>query len=173
MKSKWFSYEICAKKLQLRHALFNRIIYIVMELCDGGNLSTYIKRHRTLPECTCKFFMKQLASALQYMRSNNVCHFDLKPQNLLLVKSPVLALKVADFGWISAGWLHLRHSFHFKHFWFQIRTIFSVKWREHSDKGFTVVHGTGDPSEAIVQSVGRSLEHRRHFVRMPVWQRTV
>lgn len=42
--------------------------------------------------------MKQLASALQYMRSNNVSHFDLKPQNLLLVKTPVLALKVADFG---------------------------------------------------------------------------
>lgn len=76
----------------------NRSIYIIMELCNAGNLSTYIKRHCTLPEKTCKFFMKQLASAMQYMRSNNISHFDLKPQNLLLIKSPDLTLKVADFG---------------------------------------------------------------------------
>lgn len=43
--------------------------------------------------------MKQLASAMQYMRSNDVCHFDLKPQNLLLIKTPNLMLKVADFGY--------------------------------------------------------------------------
>ncbi|XP_055323910.1 serine/threonine-protein kinase ULK3 [Sitodiplosis mosellana] len=73
-------------------------IYIIMELCDAGNLSTYIKRHCTLPETTCKFFMKQLASAMQYMRSNNISHFDLKPQNLLLIKAPTIMLKVADFG---------------------------------------------------------------------------
>lgn len=70
-----------------------------MELCNAGNLSTYIKRHCTLPESTCKFFMKQLASAMQYMRSNNISHFDLKPQNLLLIKAPNLTLRVADFGY--------------------------------------------------------------------------
>lgn len=69
-----------------------------MELCDAGNLSTYIKRHGMLLENTCKFFIKQLASAMKYMRSNNISHFDLKPQNLLLVKSPTMTLKVADFG---------------------------------------------------------------------------
>lgn len=72
-----------------------------MELCNAGNLSAYIKRHITLPENTCKFFMKQLASALKYMRLNNISHFDLKPQNLLLIKSPSLTLKVADFGYIT------------------------------------------------------------------------
>lgn len=70
-----------------------------MELCNAGNLSAYIKRHCTLPENTCKYFMKQLASAMQYMRTNNISHFDLKPQNLLLIKSPNLMLKVADFGY--------------------------------------------------------------------------
>lgn len=69
-----------------------------MELCTAGNLSAYIKRHQTLPESTCKFFMRQLASAMQYMRSNNISHFDLKPHNLLLTKSPNLTLKIADFG---------------------------------------------------------------------------
>lgn len=79
---------------------WRRCIYIIMELCNAGNLSAYIKRHCTLPENTCKYFMKQLASAMQYMRTNNISHFDLKPQNLLLIKSPNLMLKVADFGYV-------------------------------------------------------------------------
>lgn len=78
--------------------IIHRNIYIIMELCNAGDLSAYIKKHKTLPESTCKFFMRQLASAMHYMRSNNISHFDLKPQNLLLIKSPLLLLKVADFG---------------------------------------------------------------------------
>uniref|UniRef100_A0A6B2EG62 Serine/threonine-protein kinase ULK3 n=1 Tax=Phlebotomus kandelakii TaxID=1109342 RepID=A0A6B2EG62_9DIPT len=73
-------------------------IYIVMELCNSGSLSTFIKRRNVLPETTCRFFLRQLALALEYMRSNNVSHFDLKPQNLLLTKTPQVVLKVADFG---------------------------------------------------------------------------
>ena len=69
-----------------------------MEYCDQGDLSAYIKSHKTLPETTCKFFLRQLALALQYMRNNDVSHFDLKPHNLLLTKTPKITLKVADFG---------------------------------------------------------------------------
>lgn len=79
-------------------------IYLLLELCDAGNLSTYIKRHRCLPETTCRFFMRQLSLAFQYMRSNNVSHFDLKPQNLLLMMTPQITLKIADFGFAQ----HLR-----------------------------------------------------------------
>lgn len=77
----------------------NRNIYLVLELCHQGDLSAYIKNHRTLPETTCKFFLRQVALALQYMRENNVSHFDLKPQNLLLTKAPNITIKVADFGY--------------------------------------------------------------------------
>lgn len=69
-----------------------------MELCSSGNLSTYIKKHHSLPESTCRYFLRQLSSALEYMRSNNVSHFDLKPQNLLITRTPQMTLKVADFG---------------------------------------------------------------------------
>lgn len=69
-----------------------------MELCSSGDLSTYIKQHRKLPELTCRYFLRQLSAALQYMRANHVSHFDLKPQNLLITKTPQLTLKVADFG---------------------------------------------------------------------------
>uniref|UniRef100_A0A1B0CF61 Serine/threonine-protein kinase ULK3 n=1 Tax=Lutzomyia longipalpis TaxID=7200 RepID=A0A1B0CF61_LUTLO len=73
-------------------------IYIVMEYCNSGSLSGFIKRRNVLPESTCRFFLRQLALALEYMRENNVSHFDLKPQNLLLSKTPQVVLKVADFG---------------------------------------------------------------------------
>ncbi|XP_074107124.1 unc-51 like kinase 3 homolog Aduk isoform X3 [Cotesia typhae] len=73
-------------------------IYIVMEYCDAGDLSTFIKRKHKLPEKVCHKFLQQLALALKYLRSNNVCHMDLKPQNLLLIRKPTLRLKVGDFG---------------------------------------------------------------------------
>lgn len=74
-------------------------IYIITEYCNGGDLSAYIKRRHMLPESICKIFLRQLALAIKYMRAHEVSHFDLKPQNLLLCRSPgKYILKVADFG---------------------------------------------------------------------------
>ncbi|XP_050445773.1 serine/threonine-protein kinase ULK3 [Cataglyphis hispanica] len=73
-------------------------IYIVMEYCDGGDLSRFIKKKHKLPENVCRRFLQQLALALRYLRDHNVCHMDLKPQNLLLTRKPQLVLKVGDFG---------------------------------------------------------------------------
>lgn len=69
-----------------------------MELCVEGDLSKYIRSHKTLPENTCQFFLRQLALAFKYMREKDISHFDLKPSNLLLTKTPNMTLKVADFG---------------------------------------------------------------------------
>lgn len=77
--------------------MIKRNIYIIMELCDG-DLSSHIRLHKQLPESTCKFFLRQLAIALKYMRDHEISHFDLKPHNLLLTRNPGVQLKVADFG---------------------------------------------------------------------------
>jgi len=76
-------------------------VYIIMEFANAGDLSTFIKKRKTLPENLAKIFCQQLCSALLFMRSYNISHMDLKPSNLLLHRSsshlnPVL--KVADFG---------------------------------------------------------------------------
>lgn len=65
-----------------------------MEYCDGGDLSSFIRKRHKLPEQICRRFLQQLALALKYLRNNNVCHMDLKPQNLLLMRRPQLTLKV-------------------------------------------------------------------------------
>ena len=59
-------------------------IYILMEYCSGGDLSHFIKSRHRLPEAACQRFLQQIASAMKYIRSENVSHFDLKPQNILL-----------------------------------------------------------------------------------------
>ncbi|CAO3588228.1 unnamed protein product [Absidia cylindrospora] len=88
-----------------------------MDYCAMGDLSQYIKRKRSskstrgslggLPENTVRHFLKQLASALRFLRSQNLVHRDIKPQNLLLVSPQNIGqhpteglpiLQVADFG---------------------------------------------------------------------------
>ncbi|VVC40731.1 Hypothetical protein CINCED_3A016489 [Cinara cedri] len=73
-------------------------VYIILEYCDCGDLSSFIKKRSKLSERICRKFMQQLALALQFLRSHNVSHLDLKPQNLLLMRTPQLTLKVGDFG---------------------------------------------------------------------------
>ncbi|KAJ4790029.1 Serine/threonine-protein kinase ATG1 [Rhynchospora pubera] len=78
-------------------------IFLILEFCPGGDLSSYILRRPRLPEPTAKHFMRQLAAGLQVLRANNVVHRDLKPQNILLSTNHETAtLKIADFGFAKS-----------------------------------------------------------------------
>lgn len=75
-------------------------IYIICELCEVS-LSALIKKRQRLSESTCRIFIRMLAEAMKYLRDNNISHFDLKPQNLLLTRpspSSTYVLKICDFG---------------------------------------------------------------------------
>ncbi|RDD46544.1 Serine/threonine-protein kinase ULK2 [Trichoplax sp. H2] len=79
-------------------------INLVMEFCNGGDLSDYLQDKGTLSEETIRTFLKQIASAMRILHSKGIIHRDLKPQNLLLcynVKNPTpsdIKIKIADFG---------------------------------------------------------------------------
>ncbi|KAG6038913.1 Serine/threonine-protein kinase [Claviceps citrina] len=120
-------------------------INLIMEYCELGDLSLFIKKRDKLSthpathdmarkypsapnsglnEVVIRHFLKQLASALEFLRSKNYVHRDVKPQNLLLLpaqafrdesKLPIMSasqdslipvaglaslpmLKLADFG---------------------------------------------------------------------------
>ena len=81
-----------------------------MEFCELGDLSTFIKKRSSLAdheathdmivkypnpevgglnEVICRHFLKQMASALKYLHARSFLHRDIKPQNLLLVPSPL------------------------------------------------------------------------------------
>ncbi|KAF1941880.1 Serine/threonine-protein kinase atg1 [Clathrospora elynae] len=80
-------------------------MHIIMEFCELGDLSAFIKKRADLVnhpqtrrmiekypnpaigglnEVVVRHFAKQMASALEFLRSKNYIHRDLKPQNLLL-----------------------------------------------------------------------------------------
>ena len=89
------------------------IRYIVMELANGGDLKSCLKKYMSIyntpfPEEIVQYLMKQIVSAIAYIHSMNVIHRDLKlenimvnfdsdidKQNLNMMKAKV---KIIDFG---------------------------------------------------------------------------
>merc|ERR1719359_1942752 len=76
-------------------------IYLVMELCSGGELFDRIIDSGHFTEVQAAILMQQIFRAMYYMHENSVCHRDLKPENFLFVnKDPIekSLLKIIDFG---------------------------------------------------------------------------
>lgn len=74
-------------------------LYLVMELCTGGELFDRIIKFGHFSERYAASIMKQILSAISYCHSNNVMHRDLKPENVLYSdSSPLSALKVIGTG---------------------------------------------------------------------------
>ncbi|KAE8452481.1 Serine/threonine-protein kinase [Mollisiaceae sp. DMI_Dod_QoI] len=92
-------------------------IHLVMEYCELGDLSYFIKKRDRLAdnpalkemvqkypmppagglnEVIVRHFLKQLASAMEFLRERNFIHRDVKPQNLLLLPSPQYLAKTKD-----------------------------------------------------------------------------
>ncbi|CAF4060266.1 unnamed protein product [Rotaria magnacalcarata] len=53
-------------------------LYLIVELCEGGELGGYVKKNGPLPEETVKQIMSNLISALHYLHKMNIVHRDLK-----------------------------------------------------------------------------------------------
>lgn len=88
------------------HHLFqdNEFFYLVMELCDAGDLFDFVIQDSTTlrDELLVKKFFTQILDAVQYMHQQGVYHRDLKLENILLQSqdddTDKLDCKVADFG---------------------------------------------------------------------------
>eukprot|EP00418_Pyrodinium_bahamense_P093696 CAMPEP_0179042224 /NCGR_PEP_ID=MMETSP0796-20121207/16556_1 /TAXON_ID=73915 /ORGANISM="Pyrodinium bahamense, Strain pbaha01" /LENGTH=497 /DNA_ID=CAMNT_0020738601 /DNA_START=34 /DNA_END=1527 /DNA_ORIENTATION=+ len=77
-------------------------LYLVMELCSGGELFDRIVEAGHFAETEAAVVMRQMISAVNYMHSVGVCHRDLKPENFLFLSRtdpiPNNLLKLIDFG---------------------------------------------------------------------------
>merc|ERR1719162_1725615 len=79
----------------------HRNIYLIMELCSGGELFDRIIDAGHFTEVQAAVLMQQIFRAIYYMHENKVCHRDLKPENFLFAsKDPIekCLLKIIDFG---------------------------------------------------------------------------
>lgn len=76
-------------------------IYLVLELCTGGELFDRIIDTGHFTETQAAIVMQNMFRAIFYMHENHICHRDLKPENFLFTtKEPIekTHLKVIDFG---------------------------------------------------------------------------
>jgi len=78
------------------------LLVIVMEYAEGGELFDQVVKDykdNDLDERKAKFQFFQIVDAVNYLHSKQVCHRDLKLENLLLAQSKTFSLvKVSDFG---------------------------------------------------------------------------
>ncbi|KAG0373564.1 pkb-activating kinase-like protein [Mortierella sp. AD032] len=71
-------------------------LYYVLELCQNGELLTYIKKLGSFDENCTRFYVAQILTAVEYVHSQGVIHRDLKPENILLDQR--MYVKLTDFG---------------------------------------------------------------------------
>ncbi|GMI07136.1 hypothetical protein TrVE_jg4748 [Triparma verrucosa] len=77
-------------------------LYMVMDLCPGGELLGVIRSFRdTEMETACglevtQYYMGSVIKGLEYLHSRQIIHRDLKPENVLLLSSG--HVKIGDFG---------------------------------------------------------------------------
>eukprot|EP00420_Gonyaulax_spinifera_P029424 CAMPEP_0197876834 /NCGR_PEP_ID=MMETSP1439-20131203/5714_1 /TAXON_ID=66791 /ORGANISM="Gonyaulax spinifera, Strain CCMP409" /LENGTH=579 /DNA_ID=CAMNT_0043496139 /DNA_START=44 /DNA_END=1782 /DNA_ORIENTATION=+ len=79
----------------------NRKIYLVIELCVGGELFDRIIDSGHFTEVQAAITMQHMFRAIYYMHECHVCHRDLKPENFLFTTKEAIdksTLKVIDFG---------------------------------------------------------------------------
>ncbi|MBO7574589.1 MAG: SEL1-like repeat protein [Bacteroidales bacterium] len=74
----------------------NGTAYYVMSFLDGGALSEIVKTNGALPEEKAIDYIKQVATALEYIHKQSILHLDVKPSNILL--NSIGEAVLIDFG---------------------------------------------------------------------------
>lgn len=77
----------------------NHFVFIVTELLAGELLNSYIKRNRSLDECSSRKIFNQIARALSHIHSKQIVHRNLEPNNIKLSSDG----NVKIFGFSSAA----------------------------------------------------------------------
>lgn len=70
--------------------------YMILELCEQGELFTYLKSKGCLKDDEIARIGYQLARALEYLHEKKILHRDLKLGNILIADD--VAIKLCDFG---------------------------------------------------------------------------
>lgn len=79
----------------------HRNIYLIIELCSGGELFERIIDSGHFTESQAATVVQHMLRAVFYMHENKICHRDLKPENFLFATKESIdesILKVIDFG---------------------------------------------------------------------------
>jgi len=76
-----------------------KVIYIVTELCSGGEMTQYVSQRDELRTEDVSRIAYQLLSAVNHCASNGVIHRDIKAENVMFCSSDSQAeLRLIDLG---------------------------------------------------------------------------
>lgn len=78
----------------------NGNIYVVTEVCDGGEMFDRIEKRKGVTEKEAAIMFRQILLALTYLHNQGIAHRDIKPENFLFDKKDedCLDIKMIDFG---------------------------------------------------------------------------
>ena len=80
-----------------------------MDYASGGNLGEYVKKQRSgVPEAEAKRLFRQIVEAVGYLHSKDICHRDIKLENIVLDEQR--NAKLVDFGAAREGAHRMLHS---------------------------------------------------------------
>ncbi|KAF4095242.1 death-associated protein kinase 2 isoform X1 [Onychostoma macrolepis] len=75
-------------------------VVLILELVSGGELFDFLAQKESLSEEEATEFIKQILNGVQYLHSKKIAHFDLKPENVMLLDNNIQLprIKLIDFG---------------------------------------------------------------------------
>uniref|UniRef100_A0A673N7F9 non-specific serine/threonine protein kinase n=1 Tax=Sinocyclocheilus rhinocerous TaxID=307959 RepID=A0A673N7F9_9TELE len=75
-------------------------VVLILELVSGGELFDFLAEKESLSEEEATQFIKQILEGVHYLHTRNIAHFDLKPENIMLLdkNTPLPRIKLIDFG---------------------------------------------------------------------------
>ena len=74
----------------------HKYFYLILEDCTEGNIYQRIKKFGTLSFKRFMAYGSQLIHAVSFLHEHNICHFDIKPNNIFLTEYNTV--KLGDFG---------------------------------------------------------------------------
>ncbi|XP_030586899.1 death-associated protein kinase 2 isoform X2 [Archocentrus centrarchus] len=75
-------------------------VVLILELVSGGELFDFLAQKESLSEEEATQFIKQVLDGVQHLHSKKIAHFDLKPENIMLLdnNATLPRIKLIDFG---------------------------------------------------------------------------
>ncbi|XP_064426391.1 death-associated protein kinase 3 isoform X1 [Mirounga angustirostris] len=75
-------------------------VVLILELVSGGELFDFLAQKESLSEEEATSFIKQILEGVNYLHARKIAHFDLKPENIMLLDKniPIPHIKLIDFG---------------------------------------------------------------------------
>ncbi|KAJ1893793.1 hypothetical protein LPJ66_005554 [Kickxella alabastrina] len=83
--------------VQLYYAFHSsKHLFLVMEYLVGGDLAGLLRVWGVMEEDAAKFYIAEIANAIDYLHCNSIVHRDIKPDNIILASDG--HIKLTDFG---------------------------------------------------------------------------